>query len=175
MKATVNFSPRPKLRVKYGKKGGVKYKVNNERPAQETTPSAPQEQEAGSSAPEQTQTQVSPPPAATEKAPQTGGQEDNRLFAAMAYLWILVLVPLLVKKDEEFVKFHTKQGLVFLALTVALILVSWVVGWIPLLGFLVALVCLFVIVVDLYAALQALQGKRWKVPLLGEWAEKINL
>jgi hypothetical protein len=48
-------------------------------------------------------------------APASSGSskdaEDNRVMAAIGYLGILFLVPLLVKKDSPFAQFHAKQGL----------------------------------------------------------------
>ncbi|HIJ38755.1 MAG TPA: hypothetical protein HPP80_07635 [Rhodospirillaceae bacterium] len=42
----------------------------------------------------------------------TKGNCRGQLMAAMSYLGILCFVPLLMSKDDEFVYFHAKQGLV---------------------------------------------------------------
>ena len=42
-------------------------------------------------------------------------------LAALSYLWVLCLVPLLGSKDE-FVKFHAKQGFVLFVFELGLIL-----------------------------------------------------
>ncbi|MBF0129250.1 MAG: hypothetical protein HQL33_04595 [Alphaproteobacteria bacterium] len=36
----------------------------------------------------------------------------SRFMAALSYMGVLVFVPLLMNKDDEFVYFHAKQGLV---------------------------------------------------------------
>lgn len=48
-------------------------------------------------------------------APQSSPSPDNsKTFAVISYLYLLVIVPLIVAKDDAFVKFHAKQGLVLL-------------------------------------------------------------
>jgi uncharacterized membrane protein len=107
----------------------------------------------------------------TGTQPQSGQSEDkdvqdNKLLAALSYLWILSVVMLLVKKDSKFVQFHAKQGLV-------LFLASIVVSFIPFLGWF--LLNPIVGIVALIGLIQALMGKYWKIPLVSDLAEKINL
>src|SRR5690348_5769561 len=111
------------------------------------------------------QTPQAPPSQPVPSAPQpTEGQEmtgveRNRLSAALAYLGVLVLVPLLfLDKDDPFVKFHARQGLV---LFIAEVIVMIAIGWIPFIGNLVMLLLALVSIVGL---IQAIQGKRWKIP-----------
>ncbi|MEO5373126.1 MAG: hypothetical protein H7840_02475 [Alphaproteobacteria bacterium] len=42
----------------------------------------------------------------------TRGGVGSRLLAAMSYLGILCLIPLMVNRDDEYVAFHARQGLV---------------------------------------------------------------
>ncbi len=94
--------------------------------------------------------------------------QENKLFAALSYLGILVLIPLLVKKDSKFVQFHAKQGLVMLIIFV----VGWLIFWIPIIGWLLWIAA---VIADLAALIQALSGKYWEIPVVGQWAKKINL
>jgi len=98
------------------------------------------------------------------------GVERHHLVAALSYLGILVLVPLLfVDKDVPFVKFHAKQGLVIL---IGYVLAIIGVGFLPVIGdiFWVALG-----VASIAGLIQALQGKWWKIPLIGQLAEKFRI
>jgi uncharacterized membrane protein len=105
--------------------------------------------------------------------------EENKAIAALSYLWILVLIPLLVKKDSKFVMAHAKQGL---ALFIAEIIV-WVVEiffrWIPFIGIffvILANICYAILaVVSIIALLYALTGKCWKIPGIYEFSEGLNL
>ena len=51
--------------------------------------------------------------------------EDNKIMGILAYLGILVLVPILAAKDSPFARFHANQGLVLL---IAAIVAGFVVG-----------------------------------------------
>ncbi|MBI3256141.1 MAG: hypothetical protein HYZ63_04190 [Candidatus Andersenbacteria bacterium] len=98
------------------------------------------------------------------------GVEQNHLVAALSYLGILVLIPLLfVRKNDPFVKFHAKQGLVIL---LGFVIAAFGVGWIPVLG---NLVWLILAIASIAGLVQSLQGKRWKIPVIGDLADKIRI
>ncbi len=92
----------------------------------------------------------------------------RRLMAALSYLNVLFLVPLLFAKKDEFVKFHLKQGIVLFAAYV----VASAVVWFPFVGWMIAL---FLLAVSIYGFLQALSGKEWKLPYIGDYASRIRL
>lgn len=98
------------------------------------------------------------------KPPAGGLSSDSKLMAGLSYIWILSIIMLILKKDDEFVKFHAKQGLI-------LFIISFV-GFIPIIGWIIALV---VIILDIVGLIKALSGEKWKVPLVGDIAEKIKL
>ena len=62
--------------------------------------------------------------------------QDDKVYAALSYLWILALVPLLTKRDREYVQFHARQGFVLFLAEFIIFLVSMI----PLLGYLVGFV-----------------------------------
>jgi uncharacterized membrane protein len=98
--------------------------------------------------------------------------DENKLIAAIGYVWLLCLVPLFLKKDSKFAQFHAKQGLILVVGWFAL----WVVGWIPILGWLVMMLgSIVIIILAVLGITNALQGKWWEMPVLGEYAKKINL
>jgi len=114
-------------------------------------------------------TQQMPPQGVPPVAPQAPMSEDqdvrdNKIWALLAYFGILVLIPLLAKKDSKFAQFHAKQGLVMF--------IAWFFSWIPILGWLLGLALL---VLWVMAVINVLQGKYWKMPVLGDFAEKINI
>ena len=90
--------------------------------------------------------------------------EENKVLALLSYLGILVLVPLLGKKDSPFVQFHAKQGLI--------ILIGWVLSWFPVLGWLVGLVAF---VLSVMGILNVINGEKVKLPIVGDLAEKVSL
>lgn len=98
--------------------------------------------------------------------------EENKLIAALSYLGILVLVPLLAKKESPFCQFHAKQGLVLL---IAWIIVGFV-AVIPILGWIVSIFgSLFLFVLFILGLVNALGGQAKELPVIGQFGEKFNL
>ena len=90
--------------------------------------------------------------------------EANKTIAALSYLWILFLIPLLTKKNSKFCQFHAKQGLI-------LFLLSFF-SWFPLVGWLMFLA---IVVISVMGVVKALDGVWWKIPYLYDLSKKINL
>ena len=95
--------------------------------------------------------------------------DEQKIMAALAYVGFLVIVPLLVSRDDKYVLWHTKQGLVLLA---GLILAVIAAQWIATVGNILFLVLLLV---DVAALIQALLGKWWKIPVIGDIASKFRV
>ena len=97
---------------------------------------------------------------------------DNKAIAAIGYIGVLCLIPLLLKKDSKFAQFHARQGLV---LFIAEIVVSFV-NIIPLLGQIVWFgASLVFFVVSIIGLIKALRGEQWKIPFLHEYTKLINI
>ena len=106
-----------------------------------------------------------PAPAPTQKS-------DDNLIAAVSYLWILSIIILLVKKDSDYVRFHARQGVVLFGISVVVGIIGiplWFLFW------LVSLVNLVIFVAVVIGFIKALGGQRYKLPVVGDLAEKINL
>lgn len=106
----------------------------------------------------------------TNSNPGTTEQKKNIGMAVVAY--ILFFVPLLTEaKNDPFVKFHVKQGLVLLLGWVA----SMVVGMIPILGWIIApFLGIFLLILFVIGVINALSGKESKLPLIGGFADKFS-
>lgn len=112
-----------------------------------------------------------------QEVPTGGDQGDiekNKAMAVLSYIGILCLIPLLAAKESKFAQFHAKQGLVlFLAEIVVGILyaipvinvVMFFIGWI---------LYILVLILAIMGIVYTLQGKYWKMPVLGGLAEKFN-
>jgi uncharacterized membrane protein len=108
---------------------------------------------------EQKSNQVSPKP----------GSSDSNLMAALSYVWVLSVVMLVVKKDDEFVKFHAKQGTVLFLASI----VAWFFS--IFLFFLGPLICAVIAIGCIIGFIKALGGERYSLPVVGELANKIKL
>ncbi len=94
--------------------------------------------------------------------------EENKVLAAISYVWILCLIPLFLKRQSQFTQFHAKQGLILFIIEV----IGWLIFWIPLIGW---ALFVFIIIMAIMGIMNALAGKYWEMPILGKYARKINL
>lgn len=105
---------------------------------------------------------------------KSGGNdvEDNKVIAALSYIFILCLVPLFLKRNSVFAQFHAKQGL---TITVAWF-VFWVIGIIPVLGWLISFLgSMLLLVVSIIGIIKTLNGEKWQIPYIYEWSKRWNL
>jgi len=94
--------------------------------------------------------------------------EQKTLMGILAYLGILVVIPFLMAKDDPFVKFHIKQGLVLVVIE----LVVWVLGtsmW--QLWMILNLVNLATLVLAIVGIVNVIQGKQKELPLVGSFSK----
>ncbi len=95
-------------------------------------------------------------------------KENNVLMGVLAYLGILVLIPFFVAKNEPFVKFHVKQGLVLFVIEIAVYLLFSMFWsfWM-----LVQLLDLAVIVLSIIGIINVVQAKEKELPLVGQFSK----
>ena len=99
---------------------------------------------------------------AEQKSPSAPSQEQ-KIWAAASYLWIISLVVLAARKNKEYIRFHANQGvLLFVASVIFMV--------IPILWFLNIIVAIGVVM----GIIKALQGEKWELPAVGSWATKLG-
>jgi uncharacterized membrane protein len=109
------------------------------------------------------QNQVPPvPPVAP--APMTS-QQNNTIMAVLAYLGILIIVPFVTDaKNDPFVKFHLKQGLVLIISEV----IGLFIGVVPILGWIISpFWMLFNVIMIILGIVNAATGKQKQLPVIG--------
>jgi uncharacterized membrane protein len=71
---------------------------------------------------------------------------------------------------DPFIRFHAFQSIFF---SVAVLVLGIVLGFIPVIGpLLYAVVCMAALVIWVLLIVQAAQNKKWKLPVIGDLAEK---
>ena len=105
--------------------------------------------------------------------------QNNTLVSVLAYLDILVLIPLIFSRDSRYARFHTNQGLVLLIFTVAAFAVRRIltalIGWIPIFGWLGAwivnivfgLAGIGILILAIIGIINALSGRAKRLPVIG--------
>ena len=96
-------------------------------------------------------------------------KKDNKtLMAALSYIGILVLIPFFTSKDNPYVKFHIKQGLVLLVIEVAV----WFLGMMFYsLWPLMKLVKLCVFILAIIGIVNSVKGKEKDLPFVGKFSK----
>ena len=98
--------------------------------------------------------------------------DNSTVMGILSYLGILVVIPLIVSKNNSFVKFHTKQGLVLLAVEIILWIamrIAWVL--MPLIGLLELVVFIFAII----GIINVVEKKEKELPFIGSFSKHINI
>src|SRR4029078_3695563 len=141
-------------------------------------------------------------PGAPPPVNKSGGTGlDPKIGAALSYIWIVGLVFSLMEREDTFVRFHAMQSILFgiantvimtvLAIVATILTVVftlgaaaaasagssglgaivglfvwliWILFWVLAMLFLVGLI---------FAAIKAYQGQKFKLPIIGNMAEKI--
>ena len=82
----------------------------------------------------------------------------TRLLAAASYWSWLFILPLILRKDDPFIKPHLNQG-------IALTIISTVLSWV---GFLGGVANLAVFVLSVIGFINAIRGKEYRLPIVSE-------
>jgi uncharacterized membrane protein len=128
-------------------------------------------------------TEVGPSSSPSAGGPGGSGLPEN-VAGALAYLLgpITGIAFFIIDRPRQFVRFHAVQSIgltvVWVVLAIALTIVSAILGFIPVLGWLVSILLNLGLAVAgfalwLWLMFQAYQGKTWEVPGLGPHVRRL--
>ncbi|MBF0454584.1 MAG: hypothetical protein HQL72_07170 [Magnetococcales bacterium] len=94
----------------------------------------------------------------------------SRFMALFSYLSVLCLIPLIFNKDDEYVDFHARQGVVL-----------WIWGVIAIFGlkipviggFFFSLSFVLIALFSLIGIISVLTYRAWKIPIIGMFSRKL--
>ena len=126
------------------------------------------------------------------QGPAVSSQVDSdKLLSALSYVGLLVLVPLILnqEKKDEFIKYHTKQGLVLAGIGLLTVAFRWMVpsgaffyygigaGYLlwAFVGLLLTAVQFAIFVLAVIGIMHAVQNEKKPLPLVGTFAEKLKI
>lgn len=99
--------------------------------------------------------------------------EENKVMAVLAYIGILILVPLLAAPKSKFAKYHCNQAIFLFLVEIFSVLVCNLLGLIPgagivftILGGVIDLFCFIFMIIGI---INAAQGKAKALPLIGNF------
>jgi uncharacterized membrane protein len=120
----------------------------------------------------------------TDPVPTSVPSSNRTIMIVLSYLGILALIPLLVEKNDKEVQWHAKHGLVLLVAEVALFIVLSIIGailgHIPVLGCLSAIVgvvlwfvlMIGILVVHITCIVKGVNGQRFTLPYISQYADQ---
>jgi uncharacterized membrane protein len=125
---------------------------------------------------ENTTSTPAPSPAPEQAAPQApaASTDNTTLMSVLAYIGILVLVPLFTARENPVVKFHIKQGLVLCVIEAGV----WAVGEFLHMGILypiLGIINLAMLVLSIIGIVNVLNKKQVELPVVGQFAKHFNI
>ncbi len=104
-------------------------------------------------------------------APGASPAPDDALLLVLCYLGLLALVPYLVARDREALRFHARQGLALAILEVG----CAGIAVIPMIGFVGVLGLFLCLALSVVGMVKAFGGQRWRMPVAADIAERLDL
>lgn len=107
---------------------------------------------------------------------------DANITALLGYvIWIVALISILIEKDNRFVRFHAFQSLIYsvgiFALFIGLMIITAFLAFVSstlasLFSLLYLVLWLGAVIGIILLAVKAYQGQMFKLPIVGDMAEK---
>lgn len=113
-----------------------------------------------------------------KKEIQTKKSDDKILFAWLATFLSIIgfVIALAAKRNDKYVMYYAKQSLVIFIIAAILGIIAGIFQWIPVIGWIIyAAVTILCLVVWIMSWIYALSGKEKEIPIVSDWAKKINL
>lgn len=102
----------------------------------------------------------------TPQTSETPAKQGNKnMIAILSYLGILFLIPLFISRDNPFVKYHIRQGIV---LFITGFIASFII-WIPFIGWAMGIALLVLMIIGIA---NVVKGKQVPLPIIGKFASK---
>lgn len=113
------------------------------------------------------------------KSKSSTGLESN-IAGLLSYLvgWVTGLIFFLIEKEDQSVRFHAMQSIIFFGVVTVIQIVLGILGIIPVIGLIFDIigyiVWLLAVVMWIVFMVKAYQGERFKFPVTGDLAEKYS-
>ena len=111
-------------------------------------------------------------PPMPQPAPQpVAARTDQTLMGALAYLSLLIIIPYLTSKNDPFVKFHIKQGLILVIIEVAAMVLG---SFLWQLWGIFQLVNLATLILAIIGIVNVINKKQVELPFVGSLAKNFH-
>lgn len=96
-----------------------------------------------------------------EKKTTSAPNQEQKIWAVVSYLWILSLVVLAARRNNDYVRFHASQGVLLFVASLVFMLT----------GPLIFILNLIVGIAAIMGIVKAWQGEKWELPIVGGMAK----
>ena len=103
-------------------------------------------------------------------SPAGAGSVRSSIMAALSYLGILCFIPLIMNKDDEFVLFHSKQGVILWGWSVFALLSMELPGigkWF------FSISSMAILIFSIIGLISVAFRRAWKLPLVSDLAQSL--
>ncbi|MBL8889592.1 MAG: hypothetical protein JNL67_06410 [Planctomycetaceae bacterium] len=99
---------------------------------------------------------------------QKSPESNNTLMCILSYFGIFALIPYFTQKENAYINWHSRQGLLITAIAIVISFGLSVLTFMPAIGWIAGLAStlfsLAVLVLCVFCMIQACGGKKWVVP-----------
>lgn len=89
-------------------------------------------------------------------------------MCVLSYFGIFALIPYFTQKDDPFINWHARQGLLITAVAIVISFILGVLSLLPAIGVVASILSMLfsvgVIVLSVFCIIQACNGRKWAVP-----------
>lgn len=103
---------------------------------------------------------------------------DSKLFALLGIVLTIVgfILVMFLKKDNKYVIFYAKQGLVLFIAGIIVGIIGWVLDIIPLFGRIITgVLWILIVILWMVGLIYSLSGEEKDIPIIGAFAQKIDV
>lgn len=94
----------------------------------------------------------------------------SRTMAIISYIGVLCLIPMVSNREDTYVRFHARQGAILWMWEVLAVYSLLLPGFGKMFFKFSTMTCLILSIIGI---ISVLVGRAWKIPLIGDWAEKL--
>lgn len=125
-------------------------------------------------------TVISQSPQESERT-TTGLEQNTAALLSYLFTWVTGLIFYLIEKDNKYVRFHAMQSIFFgIAMVLAgalLVVITTILRHVPFIGGMTSMLLSFIywigtVVIWITLMVKAFQGERYKLPFVGDIAER---
>jgi uncharacterized membrane protein len=98
-----------------------------------------------------------------------GMRQNTAVALSYALGWVTGLIVFFVEKKNQLVRFHAMQSILLFG---GVSILDWILGYIPVLSLLTVPLGIASFVIWLILLINAFQGRYFKLPFIGDYAEK---